>query len=288
MSWKSVKNILIILLLAVNVLLAFFVYNYYAPSNVTASDTALSGAKALSKSGIEVDPSLLNVRNDSADILYTDFDCEEYVCLAAAMLLGKEADGIYMLPNGVRAETFEGEVAYVGYDMSIDFTAQGKENATLAKRVRATDDEASFACKLIEERFALERGSLDRSKCTKSGSIVFVTVNESENGIGLCSMDSVFGIEGERIVFASGKHFFGMPKSKEGAQLLDRINILFSEKERGESGTVKSIELCYALYEDSENSRMIYSPAYKVTYEGGKTSIINAITKKLYQAPFQE
>ena len=288
MSWKSVKNILMILLLAVNVLLAYFVYDYYAPLNVTDQNTAISAAKALKNSGISVDSELLSVRNDRADILYTDFDREEYVCLAAAMLFGKEADGFYMLDGGVMAETLEGESAYIGYDMTIEFTASGKQGPTLLTKVSASSDEADSACKFIENKFALVSGSLDRTACQKSGDTVFVKVSESESGIKLYSMDSVFGVEDEKIVYASGKHFFGVPKEKESAQLLDRINILFSEKERGMQGTVKSIRLCYALYEDSESNRMIYIPSYTVTYEGGKTSIINAISKKLYQSSFQE
>ncbi len=291
MSWKSVKNILIILLLAVNILLAFFAYNHYVPARITDSNTALSAAKTLRSSGIFVTTELLSVRNDSLDILYTDFDREEYVCLAAAMLLGKEADGIYMLPNGVRAETLDGESAYIGYDMSLEFVARDKKDiieSAVAASNSASGDESEAACALIESRFAIESGSLDRTLCKKSGNIIFVNVQSTENNIPLYSMNAIFGLEGERIVYAEGKHFFGVPLESENAQLLDRINILFSEKERGMRGNVKNIHLCYALYEDSENGRMMYVPSYEIIYDSGKTSVINAISKKLYQSSFQE
>ena len=108
-SFKSVKNLFILLLVAVNIVLAYFAYSYYVSSHYTDGETAEKAAKILEKSGLFVDADMLGVKNDTADILYADYDRENYICLAAAILLGKEADGMYMLKDGVRAETLEGE-----------------------------------------------------------------------------------------------------------------------------------------------------------------------------------
>ena len=94
MSWKQVKNILLLLLVAVNILLFAFVYNYYQASNYTDADTAKRAVTILQKSGITVADELLAVQNDSADLLHCSYDREEYLCYAAALLLGKEAEGI--------------------------------------------------------------------------------------------------------------------------------------------------------------------------------------------------
>ena len=95
-------------------------------------------------------------------------------------------------------------------------------------------------------------------------------------------MTCVFGIKNGKIVYAGGKHFFGVPEGKEAAQLLDRVNIMFSEKQRGEVGTVSDISLCYTLYEDSQTDRMLFIPSYKITYEDGKTNTVNALSKEKY------
>lgn len=285
MSFKSVKNLFIILLVAVNIVLACFAYNYHVSSYYTDGETAEKAAKILEKNGLSVNADMLGVRNDTADILYADYDRENYICLAAAILLGKEADGIYMLKDGVRAETLEGEYVYLGYDMAIEFSAAADKGAienALASHKAAATDKAKAACEFLENTLSLQSGVINEADCAESGEYVFVTVEQSENGLPLYGMKCVFGLRGEKIVYASGKHFFGVPKSAEDAQLLDRINILFSETERGHTGTLVGIDLCYTLYEDADSGKMMYVPSYSLAYSDGNVHTVNAINKKIY------
>lgn len=282
MSWKSVKNFLIILLVLVNILLAFFVYKYYTNSRFTDSGTVESAAALLKESGIEVSNELINVKKENAKTLYVPYEREEYVCLVASVLLGKEADGMYMLPHGVRAEAGEGEIALIGYDMSIEYTASGENDilSLIEKASKADDGDAKTAISFLEEKIALAAGTADENDCSIYGDYVFVNVKQKENGIPLYGMDSVFGIKDGKIVYASGKYFFGVPESEEESQLLDRINILFSEKEQGMTGTVEEMELCYTLYEG--DGKMMLIPSYALRYADGNMRAINAISKKLY------
>ena len=285
MSWKSVKNILILLLVTVNILLAVFAYNYYMGSRFTDGDTAEKAVTVLQKSGINVSSELLSVKNDTAPALYTSYDRESYVCLAANVLFGKEADGIYMLPSGVRAETLEGETAYIGYDMSLEFYAAGEKDeitAALGNSKSVGGDSSKSARTFLENTLALESGSIKESDCKTSGDFVFITIDQAERGLSLYGMKSVFGVRGEKIVYAAGKYFFGTPAGEENAQLLNRVNILFSEKERGMTGALCDIELCYTLYEDEESELMLFIPSYALTYADGTIRAVNAISKKLY------
>ncbi|MBQ6893536.1 MAG: hypothetical protein IJN48_04955 [Clostridia bacterium] len=285
MSWKSVKNFLILLLVAVNILLAFFAYNYYINSTFTDSATAERASTALAKGGLNVPSDMLSVKNDNAETLYTTHNREDYVCLAASILFGKEADGIYMLPNGVRAETLEGETALIGYDMSIEFTAADKKDSVsnALKTLTETSGEATVTARTaLESKLALPAGSIKERDCKAGGSYIFVTLSQAENGLELYGMNCVFGLEGDRIVYADGKYFFEVPEGGESAQLLDRVNILFSEKERGVTGTLTDIELCYTLYEEADSGRMLFVPSYALTYADGTMHAVNAISKKLY------
>lgn len=285
MSWRTVKNFLLILLVAVNALLAVFAYNYYVDSRFTDASTAEGAAKILEKSGINVSSELLSVKNDTAAALYTGYDRESYVCLAASVLFGREADGVYMLPSGVRAETADGDSALIGYDMSIDFAAAGEKEtleAALKTATAATADESKAARTFLESTLALEGGSIKESDCKKGGDCVFVTVKNTAEGLKVYGMEAVFGVRGDKIVYANGKYFFCTPSGEENAQLLNRVNIMFSEKERGVSGTVTDIELCYTLYEDAESGLMLFIPAYALTYSDGSVHAVNAISKNLY------
>lgn len=285
MSWKSVKNILILLLVAVNILLAVFAYNYYTGSRFTDGDTAEKAVTVLEKSGINVSSELLSVKNDTAQALYTSYDRENYVCLVANVLFGKEADGIYMLPDGVRAQTLEGETAYIGYDMSLEFYAAGEKDkvaAALSNAKAVSGDSSKNARTFLENTLSLESGSIKESSCKASGDFVFITMDQTQRGLSLYGMECVFGVRGEKIVCAIGKYFFGAPTGEKIAQLLNRVNILFSEKERGMTGTLCDIELCYTLYEDEESELMLFIPSYALTYADGTVRAVNGVSKKLY------
>ena len=285
MNWKHTKSFLIILLAAVNVFLFFLASEYYAENNYTSEQTAIGAVRLLSDSDINVSESLLSVKNDNADILICKYDREEYLCSVAALFFGKEADGIYLLPGGIRAETYEGGTALLNYDMSLSFTAPeliGK-GQTLSESAYIPEKKDSKAEReALEKLIALPGGSLDNAHCIKSGEYMFITVNQTENGLPLYDMNCIFGIKGEKIVYASGKHLFSVPEEKQDTQILNRVNILFSEKERGVSGTVTDMTLCYTLYEATATGSMLLIPSYAVTYSDGRVSAINAVSKDLY------
>lgn len=277
MSWKSVKNLLILVLIAVNAFLAIFVYKYYKDTLFTDDETARGVSSILEKSGIIVSEELISVKNDTADTLFSEYDREEYVCLAAAMLFGREADSIYLLPDGVLAETEDGRKLSLGYDMSIDYACDGASEA-LALADKGGD--AKAVCELIESKFALEKGTVKEEDCLFSGEYTFVKVTQREEGIPLFGMECTFGVKGEEIVYANGKHFFSVPLSSESTPLLDRANVLLSERDSGVSGEIEEIELCYTLYEDGEV--MMYVPSYRLCYSDSGERVINAISKKIY------
>ncbi|MBQ4150329.1 MAG: hypothetical protein IJC81_00810 [Clostridia bacterium] len=285
MSWKTVKNFLIVLLTAVNFLLFFFAYNYFKNSQYTSEDTANEASQILAQSNISISPEQLAVKHDSAEILRCEYNREDYLEFVSALLFGKEADNIYLLPDGIRAETLSGESALLGFDMAIDFknaVLKTEIDNAIQNQVPISDENSKAVRTSLEKQLALATGALDNAKCEGYGEYFFITVNQCENDLPIYDMTCVFGLKGDKVVYANGKHFFAVPSESESAQLLSRVNIMFSEKQRGEEGKVSDISLCYTLYEDPHNNRMLYIPAYKITYAGGKVSAVNAISKEKY------
>ena len=285
MNWNSTKTLLLVLLVAVNLLLGVYVFNHFKDNYFVGEDVAAEASEILGKSNISVDASLLSGFNEDGDILLCSYERESYVSLVAALLLGKEADGMYMLPSGVRAETFEGEAATVGYDMSVSFVSSGIPNPeeTIEKAVATGISDCKTEQKALERILALPSGSLDGAECKKSDEYVFITVNQAENGIPLYGMTCIFGMQGEKIVYAEGKHLFCIPNEKLDTPILDRINIMFSEKSRGVEGKVESITFCYTLYESSAEKTVMLIPSYAVKYADGTMHAVNAVSKELYQ-----
>lgn len=283
MNWKQIKNLLILLLLAVNLLLLYFVYTYYRDRDYTDIATAKPATAILQKSGITVSPELLSVQNDTAGTLRCDYAREEYLCYAAALLLGEEASGIYLLPSGIRAETTSGKAVLLGYDFSIDYVDPTVDEAKLqSARSSATAAECATEKAALEEFLALPEGALENATCKHADGYTVLTVQQSEDDIPLYGMQCDFGFSGEKLVYAQGKYCFGIPSEKTNEPLLNRINILFSEKERGKTGQVTDIALCYTLYEDAQNGSLLFVPAYALTYADGETAVVSAISGKTY------
>ena len=147
MNWRYIKSFLILLVVLVDVLLLRFCYTYYTARDYTAQDTAEDAAAILGESGITVSPDLLAVRADSAPARSCTYTREDYARLVLSLLTDAETSGIFLLPDGIRAVTAAGDVALLGSDLSIDFTAAGRDAAAVeaayAKGYDATADTAA-------------------------------------------------------------------------------------------------------------------------------------------------
>ena len=287
MNWKQIKNLLLLLLTAVNLLLLYFCYNYYQQREFTDDDTAKQAVAILKKSGISVSYELLSVQNDSADTLSCSYDREEYLCYAAALLFGEEATGIYLLPNGIRAETASGKTALLGYDFSISYAdpaipASALQSALQTARSPVGDETCAVEKHALEALLALPEGALKTARCVHADGYTFITVAQQENGIPLYGMECRFGLSGDRVIYAEGSYCFSIPTEKESEPLLNRINILFSEKERGSIGRITDIALCYTLYEDAQTGSLLFVPAYALTYADGSRTAVSAISGNAY------
>jgi len=283
LNWKYVKLLLIILLIAVNILLGNLIYDSYSDNAFTDDETAENVAKILEKSGISVDSALLAVKNDIALDYTAEFDREDYLLSVASFLLGETPVGVFLTPSGIRAENSVGETAFVALDMSVDYAADGIDGASLRPRP-ITDEEKS---EQVREKFASILGytakDLDGITMLEQDGIYVMTLTQSEDRIPLYGFECTFAIRDEKIVYASGKHFFGIFEESKEAPLLNRANILLSEKARGKSGNIAAINLCYVLYEDTKQGKIHLAPAYAVTYGEGETSIIDAKSAELFE-----
>ncbi len=286
MSWKSIKNLLLLLLTAVNLLLFFFAYTYYQKREFTDTDTAKQAAEILEKGGISVPYTLLAVQNDTADMLRCSYDREEYLCYAAALLFGEEAEGIYLLPEGIRAETRSGKVADLGNDFYLRYVdpsmGDGELQATLARAKVLAEQDCSVHKEALEALLALPAGALADTPCLHAGNYSFLTVTQTENSIPLYGMRCSFGFAGDKLIYAEGKYCFSIPEEKSSEPLLNRTNILYSEKERGKTGRITEINLCYTLYEDAQNGALLFVPAYALTYADGGSTAVSAISGEAY------
>lgn len=283
MNWKHVKNFFLLLLIGVNLLLFYFVYTDYSKTAFTDPVTAAHTASILQKDGILVSPSLLTAKNDNVQTRSVSYDRESYLTAVAAFLLGKEPDGIYLLPSGIRAETLAGACVVLGNDLSVSYRASGSgtaAEAVLAKNTALplTDEERETAVAAFAAALDLPSEAIEDARYSKGEGCTFLRLEQRIGDIPIAGLICTFGMADGRIVYAEGRHFFGAPEANEEAPILNRVNILLSERDRGARGTVTAITLCYALYEDAESKMLRFVPAYAVQYADENTSIVNAIS----------
>ena len=287
MNWKQVKNLLLLLLIAVNLLLVYLVVDYYTRREFTDAATAEQAVRIFEKSGISVDAELLAIRNESANVLTCDYDREEYLCFAASLLFGEEAEGIYLLPTGIRAETRSGKKADLGFDFSLFYTDPGIDMPYLESAMQSAvqpEDQSAVqdTVAALEHLLALPSGALSDTPCLVADDFRFFTVHESEFGIPLYGMECTFAFMQDKLVYAEGKYCFYLPEKTADAPLLNRTNILFSEKDRGRTGRVTDIALCYTLYENAQSGTLLYIPSYTLSYADGTSAAVSAISGEEY------
>lgn len=286
MNWKQVKTLLILVLLAVNLLLFYLAARFYAQRNLTSEETAVRAVSLLKESGIDVSADLLSVENDQADTWYCEYIKDDYLYLTATALLGAEPSRVYLLPDGLRAEGADGAVVRLGDDLSVRYIAGGtdaEEWRADFHSAKETKKDSSAEQKILEKLLFTESGSFAEAVFYERGERIFVEIEQSQDGTPVFGMNCVFGFSGGEMRYAEGKCFFMRPSDLQSAPILNRINILFSEKASGIRGTVYKIELCYTLYESAKESRMYFIPAYTVLYADGTVSVVNALSGEKYQ-----
>lgn len=280
MSWRNVKTLLLVLLVAANLFLFSVVRTYYKDRAYTDTQTAEEAVSLLAKSDLLVRGDLLAVRSDTAAQYACAYDRENYLCLTAMLFFGREADGIYLLPDGIRAECRDGSVAVLGNDLSLFYLHGGTDESTVREALAAAHPampEADGVRERLQSLLLLTDAQLSALDYTVYRDFLFVTVTETLDGLPLYGMTCTFGFSGETLVFAEGKYFFDRPAKEEDAPLLSRIHILFSEKERGRTGEVTDFSLCLVPYEDTESGRLLFLPAYTVSFSDGTNCTVNAL-----------
>ncbi len=285
MNWKYTKSFLILLIVLVDILLVRFCYDYYMAREFTARETAEDAVAVLQAGDIEVSADLLAVRADSAPTRRCAYTREDYARLVFGILCGKDADGFFLLPDGIRAVTADGDAARLGYDFSLEFVAAGRDAAVIeaayAKGYTATADTEAVR-RALETLLGLPEGAAKSFPATTADGYVFFTRTAAADGIPLSLDDCVFAFLGTELVYARGSYLFLSTEAEDAEPLLTRINILLSERRRGAAGTVRAISLCYAPYEDAAEGTLWLLPAYRVTYADGSVSVVNAQSGEKY------
>ena len=267
----------------------------YLPESETEDLVAV-----LAESGIEIDPSLVSTKRQSAAVYVCNSG--DYAATVAELLTGSAPARTYIVPDGEILVTENGErIDFFGdfsFRYSADGTSLGETDAfgpTLTSRAVSGERRDRIA--------ASAAGFLDRGSRNFEGigsmEVETVVENVWEDGricYALCSrvIDGVqvtgnrvlCAVDGDRVRAAWGNWCFLTPAVPYTAQLTDLFNILFNmKKEIGVADgevRVESVSLCYSLYFYGEEEDFCLIPCWQVVTDTMGSFIFNALDGALY------
>ena len=317
MNWASVKNLLILMLVCANI---FLVYNIIVQDRTRSyiSESELRDAVSLiSERGQDIELSGIPLGRFEPDIRESAYPGDEsYYNSVAARISGRESSElrVYPMPDGTtRVSTGQSEAA-MNFEFAKDFsfvfwnddnpagaaytdiTAENFESgiegydslsrtrlAALSKLTIAflgmSDDETGLSA-FIESGYHDQLSGLS-----------YVVVSQRLSGIEVFRHRVVCIFEGERLIAASGRWYFGKVGASYNYELYDQINILFSnyrdlsaERESGDEKlpTVTSMSSCLAAYTDPDKTAIYFIPAWEVRHDDGRVIVYNAAQNTRY------
>lgn len=320
MRWKSIKTVMIVILLGVNLWLIYLLVGRYMAQTYFGHDVLQNAVEILARDGIVLSAEQIDPKRRNADV-YAAEKSVDYDDGVAAVFTASPINEVFPTPAGVRMIADNGDVISLNQGFGVSFLAGGEERETVTAiadwAVRAGDP-------LPPEQYALRglREVLEtRLNAETSGGAV-VTVHAKlcfdaayrfgEYTLFRCSqeidgkkisghtVDCLFDADGS-LIWLDGTWGFLSLVRNYSAQLYDQINILFIEKTaRAEQRlgdpdavpgtlTLASMQMCYILNvaDDAETggSHVYYSPAWQIAYTDGTVRTYSAVTGEAVGTP---
>ncbi|MBQ4351549.1 MAG: hypothetical protein II768_09840 [Clostridia bacterium] len=300
MEQHRVMGVLSAVLAAACVILAVLLVRVTRARDYLPESEIADLVAVLAESGIEVDPSLVTTKRQSAAVYVCNSG--DYSATVAGLLTGSAPARTYVVPDGEILITEDGERMEFYGDFSFRYSADGSSPG----QMRAFGPTLSSHAVSDERRARIEEtvaGFLARGSRTFEGigsmEVETVVENVWEDGrmcYALCSrtIDGVqvtgnrvlCAVEGDRVAEAWGNWCFFTPAVPYTAQLTDLFNILFNMKKEigtAEGGVrVESVSLCYSLYFYGEEEDFCLIPCWQVVTDTMGSFIFNALDGALY------
>lgn len=249
MNWSSVKNLLIMILVAANLFLVFNIIRQDRTRNYISDEEIKSAVVLLSERGLIVPRSAVPEKKFKAAV-YESLYSDEYFTEAAQAMTNSERELILSLPNGSFSITakngetvdFDTEFGFVYSKYSTSDTAaytditadnfgtyKAEGEAMSGGRLKALSKKAeAFLNSGAFSDNALRAEVYDGYYDADTGYSVLLAV-QSVNGYNIYSHNAVCVFSNDTLIFAQGRWYFAPLNEDYTTELRDQINILFED-----------------------------------------------------------
>lgn len=337
MNWSSVKNLLIAILVAANL---FLVYNIIRQDRIRGYIPAqeITGAvELLAERGLTVAQECVPLEKVKG-VVYESLYSDEYYTEAAQTLSASEREMLIALPEGGFSITAQnGAVAEFDTEFGFRFTANDKSNEAAYTVITADSfyDTAEKWQALSGSRMkSLEKqAEVFLNSCVSADSDLYGEVTDGyfdpQSGLSyllaaqrigggeIYSHFAVCVFEGESLIGAYGRWYFGDLEEDYSTEIIDQVNILFSDlgelssrlvrpfsveigdtvqtdeeketnvpltetSETEELPAVTGMKLCYITYWSADKSALYFMPAWQIDHIDGCITVYNATNGTTY------
>ncbi len=308
MSWKKLKTFAIVVLCLMNLGFLFLIMQRNYRATHYEEELIDSVTNIFRESALYVDRSFLSGKVVSLPVYVGQTEQKASSELPVVCAIEKAGFELRKEPGGIRCENAVGEF-YFGDDFGFYYMEKGRydrpsELLTTERYILLKENTGSIAdilhvvdIFLRRYEFLSEENSqygyeIAYSEVYSSGVNYIVTLSQSINGVPvheeLCVM-----VSGGRVVSADGIFATESPVSREKAETVDIIDILFEEKayldavyrENGSFAytpmVLSDISYSYAVYFDAAGSFYLV-PLCEVQYVNGDVRTYNCVSGKLY------
>lgn len=331
MNWSTVKNLLIGILVAANLFLIFNIARQDRARGYIDDDEVLGAVALLAERGLEVPAECIPREKFKAPV-YESLYSDAYYTKAAEALSASPREVLLSLPNGGFSITAQNG-AITEFDGEFGFTYSKYGNFDEAAYTKITAENFASEAALWDDVGTPRLSALEKRAeeflmmCAGDSDVLTAVVTDSyhdaERGFTYLLARQVLGgymvyshyavcvFEDDELVYADGRWYFAPIDEDYQTELVDQVNILFSDLSELNVGLVQSFALpegtdypkemlsddvadeamltavrnmqaVYAIYWNADKTALYFIPSWQIDHSDGTTIVYNATNGTIY------
>ncbi|MBE6701658.1 MAG: hypothetical protein E7582_07225 [Ruminococcaceae bacterium] len=281
MKSGALKFFIIGILLIINLYFVFTLNSLKNAKTYFDTEEIKEAVEVLNKKGVKIDAKKVITKKEVPDVLKTDFVQSSIENVAKKVM--QEDFGSFAIPDGQRFANEKESLSFY-YDYSFEYVLphyefdvnriKGKLNFSYAYG-EETEEKYNSAFDNLFDNFNSGdyKIHLKIRRIFQEENMTYIEAVECIDSYEINGAHVYAALDGEKVVFASGKLYFFQSTSGYKSDAMDSINILFELDKKEEE--ITKMELVYLPVPDHNNS-FYFVPTYKFTYSNSDVELFDA------------
>ncbi len=334
MNWSSVKNLLIGILVAANLFLVYNITLQDRARDYINENEVIGAIELLAERGLHVPDESVPREKFTAPV-YESLYSDEYYTKTAEILSGSPREILLQTPNGGFSITAKnGAITEMDTEFGFSYIKNGNSEigaytvitaesfaseATLwdavgASKLSVLANQAEHFLELCVGDDNIISAEIKDSYFDSESGLTYLLAKQLIGGYEVYSHYAVCVFSGEELVHSYGRWYFAPFDEDYNTELIDQVNILFSDLSELKTGTsaafeadgrmaaeseenteiarplsdeirlpdVNNIEEVYSVYWNAGKTALYFIPAWQIEHSDGQIIVYNATNGTVY------